>query len=268
MTRKLIIDTDPGIDDAMAIVFACLHGEIDVIGLTTVFGNVSTEIATRNACALVELVDADVPVARGSDVPLVQPLRPSAWQIHGREGFGDVRLPDPARKTLVHDTAAEFICRKVHESPGEIDICAVGPLTNLALALRADPSITEVVKSVVVMGGSLDSGGNATRVAEANIWQDPHAANVVFSAPWDVTIVGLDVTHEVVCSPEDFSTLANKAPMLGGIPRSRGSVLHGGRKGSECNLRLLHARPDGGNRGHSQGTVYAQEICGRRHRIR
>ena len=241
MTRKLIIDTDPGIDDAMAIIFACLHGEIDVVGLTTVFGNVSTETATRNACALVELVGTDVSVAKGSDVPLVQPLRPPAWQIHGREGFGDVRLPDPAQETLVDDTAAEFICRALHDNPGEVDICAVGPLTNLALALRADPSITEVVRSVVVMGGSLDAGGNATPVAEANIWQDPHAANAVFSAPWDVTIVGLDVTHEVVCSPEDFSTLAAKAPTLGGfLDRAVQYYMEAARDRSEISGCYMH----------------------------
>ncbi len=215
--RKLIIDTDPGIDDAMAIVFACLHDEIDVIGLTTIFGNVSTETATRNACALAELVDQDIPVARGSDIPLVQAPRPFAWKIHGREGFGDVQLQPPAQKSLVDETAAEFICRTVQENPGEVDICAIGPLTNLALALRSDPSISEVARSVVVMGGSLDAGGNASKAAEANIWQDPHAANVVFSAPWDVTIVGLDVTKQVVCSPEDFSMLAVEAPTLGGF---------------------------------------------------
>ena len=215
--RKLIIDTDPGIDDAMAIVFACLHDEIDVIGLTTIFGNVSTETATRNACALAELVDQDIPVARGSDTPLVQAPRPFAWKIHGREGFGDVQLQPPAQKSLVDETAAEFICRTVQENPGEVDICAVGPLTNLAVALRSDPSISEVARSVVVMGGSLDAGGNASKAAEANIWQDPHAANVVFSAPWDVTIVGLDVTKQVICSPEDFSMLAVKAPTLGGF---------------------------------------------------
>lgn len=215
--RKLIIDTDPGIDDAMAIVFACLHDEIDVIGLTTIFGNVSTETATRNACALAELVGQDIPVARGSDTPLVQAPRPFAWKIHGREGFGDVQLQPPAQKSLVDETAAEFICRTVQENPGEVDICAVGPLTNLAVALRSDPSISEVARSVVVMGGSLDAGGNASKAAEANIWQDPHAANVVFSAPWDVTIVGLDVTKQVICSPEDFSMLAVKAPTLGGF---------------------------------------------------
>ena len=215
--RKLVIDTDPGIDDAMAIVFACLHDEIDVVGLTTIFGNVSTETATRNACALVELVGQDIAVARGSDTPLVQAPRPFAWEIHGREGFGDVQLQPPAQGSLVDETAAEFICRKVHEKPGEVDICAVGPLTNLALALRLDPSISAVARSVVVMGGSLDAGGNASKAAEANIWQDPHAANAVFSAPWDVTIVGLDVTKQVVCTPEDFSMLAVKAPTLGGF---------------------------------------------------
>ncbi len=214
--QKIIIDTDPGIDDAMAVLFACLSPDIELVGLTGIFGNVTTDIATRNARALVEMAKCDVPVARGADAPLQQDAKPVAWDVHGREGFGDVAAITPAGKP-VDETAAEFICRSVSENLGEIVLCPVGPLTNLAQALELDPSIAGKVKSVTVMGGSLDAGGNVTPSSEANIWQDPHAADVVFAAGWDVTRVGLDVTHEIKCTPEDFAGLAAKAPVLGGF---------------------------------------------------
>ncbi|MDE2792246.1 MAG: nucleoside hydrolase [Paracoccaceae bacterium] len=216
MVQKIVIDTDPGIDDAMAILFACLHPELELVGLTTVFGNVTGDVAARNALVLVDIADQDIDVARGSDVPLVQDAKPYAWEFHGREGFGDLPPREP-QGTISNLTAAEFLCETVNRNPGEVVFCAVGPLTNLADALALDPSIAEAVKSVVVMGGSLDAGGNVTPAAEANIWQDPHAANRVFSAPWDVTLVGLDVTHQVICSPADFAGLARAAPTIGGF---------------------------------------------------
>ncbi len=241
MTRKLIIDTDPGIDDAMAIVFAGLHDEIDLVGLTTIFGNVPVDLATRNACALVELIGQDIPVAHGQGTPLVQPSLPSAWEIHGRDGFGDAQVQEPERATLVDATAAEFLCRAVRDNPGEIDICAVGPLTNLAVALEEDPSIATHVRSVVVMGGSLDAGGNASAFAEANIWQDPHAADKVFSAPWDVTLVGLDVTKKVICSPAEFADLASEAPTLGGfLDRAARYYMEAARKRAGISGCFLH----------------------------
>ena len=176
----------------------------------------TTDIATRNALALAELAGQDVPVARGAYVPLVQEAVPVADFVHGKEGFGEV--PPFTPSTLpVQQTAADFICRAVNDSPGEIVLCPVGPLTNLAIALEQDPSIAEKVKSVTVMGGSVAAGGNATPHAEANIWQDPHAARAVFEAPWDVTLVGLDVTHQVICGPADFARLSEAAPKLGGF---------------------------------------------------
>lgn len=215
-TEKIIIDTDPGIDDAMAILFAFLHEDIDLIGLTTIFGNVTTDIATRNALALAELAGVEVPVARGAYVPLVQEALPVADFVHGTEGFGEVPPFSPSGSP-VEQTAADFICDAVNANPGEIILCPVGPLTNLAIALEQDPSIPGKVKSVTVMGGSVAAGGNATPHAEANIWQDPHAAKAVFEAPWNVTLVGLDVTHKVICGPADFAGLAEAAPSLGGF---------------------------------------------------
>ena len=213
--RKLVIDTDPGIDDAMAVVFASLRPEIDLIGLTSVFGNVSGETAARNALWLAELVGGDIPVARGSDVPLVQAPLPFAREFHGDEGFGYLPACSP-RGQVVPESAAEFLASAARAHPGELDVCAVGPLTNIANALVSSPEFREL-RSLTVMGGSLDAGGNATEFAEANIWQDPHAADIVFSFDWDVTIVGLDVTQQVVCTPEEFSGLREQAPRLGGF---------------------------------------------------
>jgi inosine-uridine nucleoside N-ribohydrolase len=216
MATKVIIDTDPGVDDAMAVLFACLHPEIELIGLTSIFGNVTTNIATRNARVLLELAGSDVPVAGGAQKPIVQASKEVAWEVHGHDGFGT--LPPIEPKTLPHRlSAAEFICAEVNKHPGEVVLCPVGPLTNIALALELDPTITEKVKSVTVMGGSLAEGGNVTSYAEANIWQDPEAADKVFAAYWDVTMVGLDVTHQVKCTPDEFTGLAEASPKLGGF---------------------------------------------------
>lgn len=214
--HKIIIDTDPGVDDAMAILYACLEPSIELLGLTSIFGNVTIDVATRNSLALLELAGHNLPVAKGAEKPIIQEAKPVAWEVHGKEGFGDVAPMHPTSK-VISETAAEFICRIVNENPGEVVLCPVGPLTNIALALKLDPGITKKVKSVVVMGGSLDEGGNVTTHAEANIWQDPHAANLVFAANWDVTMVGLDVTHQVVCTPADFMSLVEPAPKLGGF---------------------------------------------------
>ncbi len=214
--QKVIIDTDPGIDDAMAIIYAHLEPEIELLGLTSIFGNVTVDIATRNALALTEMLDSAAVVAGGAAQPLQQTPRQVAREVHGHEGFGDVPPMTPSRVADPRP-AYQFICDTVNANPGEIVLCPIGPLTNIALALQHDPSIAAKVKSVYVMGGSVDEGGNVTAFAEANIWQDPHAANLVFAADWPVTLIGLDVTHRVICSPEDFAALAEASPRLGGF---------------------------------------------------
>ncbi len=214
--QKIIIDTDPGVDDAMANLFACVHDGIDLLGLTSIFGNVTIDVATRNCLVLAELAGMSVPVARGAAGPLVQEPRPVASEVHGADGFGDAPAITP-EGAPVEQTAAEFICEQVHAYPGEVVLCPVGPLTNIALALELDPSIADKVKSITVMGGSVWAGGNATPYAEANIWQDAHAAEIVFAAPWDMTLVGLDVTHKVICSQKEFADLARAAPRIGGF---------------------------------------------------
>jgi inosine-uridine nucleoside N-ribohydrolase len=215
--HKIIIDTDPGIDDAMAIHFAFAHPDIEVLGLTTVFGNVHTHTATRNALALVEMAAyTAAAVAHGADSPLVVPLNPPAHYAHGAEGFGDVPAAHP-KVELGSRPAATFICDAINQNPGEVTLCAVSPLTNLALALRHDPQIVERVCKIVIMGGAVDTRGNVSEWAEANIWSDPHAADEVFAAQWPITLVGLDVTEKVHCTPEDFGSLAASSPVIGGF---------------------------------------------------
>ena len=216
MTQKLIIDTDPGIDDAMAIHLAFADSRIDVIGMTTIFGNVTTAQATRNALYLAEMAHYDLPVAGGAAIPRHRAGAPPADFVHGDEGFGDMPAMQPAGKPDNRD-AARFLCESCAAHPGEVIVCAVGPLTNLAAALDHDPSIAQTVKRVVVMGGSATRHGNVSDCAEANIWNDPDAADAVFGADWDVTMVGLDVTEKTQCTPEDFARLAESAPVIGGF---------------------------------------------------
>jgi inosine-uridine nucleoside N-ribohydrolase len=214
--RRLIIDTDPGIDDAMAILFAAAHPGLELIGLTTVFGNVPVATATRNALYLAELAGRAIPVAAGAAVPLAQPLPPHPDFIHGADGLGNLPPVRPKGRADARP-AARFLCEMAAAHPGEVTICAIGPLTNLAAALALDPAIAHNVDRVVVMGGAVECPGNVDAEAEANIWSDPHAAAAVFAADWPVTLVGLDVTHRVTCTPADFARLAGKAPVIGGF---------------------------------------------------
>ena len=215
MTHKLLIDTDPGIDDAMAIFYAALHPEIEIVGMTSVFGNVTADIAARNAIVLAERAGQNIPVAKGANQPMTMAPNGVSDYVHGAEGFGDMPV-QPITGAPLDEPAHEFICRTIHENPGEIVLCPIGPLTNIAQALRHDPSIASKVKEVVIMGGGLDLG-NVTEHAEANIWNDPHAADEVFAADWPVTMVGLDVTTKVLCHPPDFAGLADASPVLGGF---------------------------------------------------
>lgn len=198
MAKKVIIDTDPGVDDAMAIFFALQSPELDVIGLTTIFGNVHTTLATTNALRLLEIAGrTDIPVVKGADNPLAVPYAGPVPYVHGDDGQGNIFLPPPTAQAVPNKTAAEFIIEQVMAAPGEITLVPLGPLTNIALALRLEPRIAEHVREVVLMGGNALGPGNATPAAEANIHNDPEAADVVFGAPWHVVMVGLDVTHEV-----------------------------------------------------------------------
>ncbi len=208
MPQKIIIDTDPGVDDTMAIFFALRSPELDVIGLTTIFGNVHTDLATINALRLLEIAGRrDIPVAQGAAAPLAGPFEGPVPFVHGDDGQGNVHLPPPSTRA-VSEAAAAFIVEQVMAAPGEIMLVPIGPLTNIALALRLEPRIAENVKEVVLMGGNALCPGNATPAAEANIHNDPEAADVVFGAGWQVTMVGLDVTHTVNMTPAHLDRYA------------------------------------------------------------
>ncbi|MFL6126633.1 nucleoside hydrolase [Actinophytocola sp.] len=193
--RRVVIDTDPGIDDAIAIFLALGAAELDVVGLTTVYGNCAVDVATRNALVLLEVAErGEVPVAMGAAAPVATEYRGAIPHIHGVDGLGDSGLLTEPAGRPVDLTAAEFLCR---HAPGAT-VLALGPLTNLALALRLRPDLDTLVRQVVVMGGNALVPGNATPAAEANMVNDPEAADVVFGARWPVTMVGLDVTQRVV----------------------------------------------------------------------
>ena len=216
MALKLIIDTDPGIDDAMAIFYAISSPEIDLLGLTTVFGNVTTPKATRNALYLLEQVGIEIPVAEGLHRPRVLPPFPPTSAVHGVEGFGTLDVPAPQRHALA-ETAPEYLVRMARAHRGELLLCPIGPLTNIAAAMELDSSFCSNLKGMVVMGGSLRAGGNITPAAEANFYHDPHAADYVLRHGCNITLVGLDVTNRVICRRSFFGRLASESPKLGGL---------------------------------------------------
>ncbi|MGQ8364762.1 nucleoside hydrolase [Glaciecola sp. 1036] len=216
MTQKIILDTDPGIDDAMAIFYAFQAPEIDVLGLTTVFGNVPVEMAAQNALSLVELAELDIPVCKGTGVPHYGPKSTFAHFVHGDDGFGNIGHHAPKGK--LHDlSSAEFIVQQARKYPGEIILVPIGPLSNIALALKLEPELPKLIKAVYIMGGAALVPGNVTPVAEANIWNDPIAADIVFSAGWDLIMFGLDVTYDLPFDGGFVDILAEKNPKLGGF---------------------------------------------------
>jgi inosine-uridine nucleoside N-ribohydrolase len=189
--KKVIIDTDPGTDDALAILLALNSPELDVRALTVVPGNVTAQQGLENALKLASLTNrCDIPVAGGAQHPLFQKLI-TAELWHGANGLANVELPTSKCKADPR-FGPDLIIQMIHDSPHEITLVPVGPLTNIALALLKDPSIVPLVKEVVIMGGSI-SGGNVNAAAEANIYNDPEAAQIVFQAGWRLTMVGLDV---------------------------------------------------------------------------
>jgi len=198
--RKVILDCDPGIDDAFAIAFGCGHPGIELCGVTTVAGNVGLDRTTGNALAVLELLGrGDVPVAAGSPAPLLRPFG-DAHGVHGETGLGAARLPAP-RGGPVDAHAVDFLIERIGAAPGEVTLVATGPLTNIALAVRRHPPLAAQVADFVIMGGSA-TRGNVTPAAEFNIACDPEAAAIVFGAGWRVTMAGLDVTLQARATAE------------------------------------------------------------------
>ncbi|KAK6140000.1 hypothetical protein DH2020_026274 [Rehmannia glutinosa] len=200
--EKIIIDTDPGIDDSMAILMAFQSPDLEILGLTTIFGNVTTEDATRNALHLCELAGRpDIPVAEGSTEPLKRGTPRIADFVHGSNGLGNIVIPPPKSKKSEKSekSASEFLVEKVSEYPGEVSILALGPLTNLALVscYKEDSSFASKVKRVVVLGGAFFALGNVNPAAEANIYGDPEAADIVFTCGANIDVVGINITTQV-----------------------------------------------------------------------
>jgi len=197
--KKVLIDCDPGIDDALALALA--HGDprLDVVGITAVGGNVPLEFTTENSLRLRDFYGMTAPVARGAGRPLVREGI-NAGNVHGVMGLGEVVLPETATE-LDPRHAVDLIIETLAAAPGEISLVATGPLTNIALAVRKEPRIVEWAAEFVIMGGAY-TRGNRTPAAEFNVMADPEAAAVVFEAGWTTVMVGLDLTHQARANAE------------------------------------------------------------------
>lgn len=193
--RKVIMDCDPGHDDAIAIILAAAQPNLDILGITTVSGNAEIEKTTINALKISELVGlTDVPVSMGASEPLVR-VRETAPDIHGDSGLDGPELPDP-RQGWTEEHGVDTIIRLVKESDEPVTILPTGPLTNIAMALTKAPEIKDNIEDIILMGGG--TFGNWTPTAEFNIWADPEAAKKVFTSGLPVTVMGLDITHQAL----------------------------------------------------------------------
>jgi inosine-uridine nucleoside N-ribohydrolase len=202
---RVIIDTDPGVDDALALLLAMRSPELKIEGITAVAGNVPLELTLPNALRMVEIsARTDIPVAAGAKGPLLRRLV-TATYAHGENGLGGAVFPEPKLKPVA-EPAAELIRQTVRKYPGEITFITIGPLTNIAAALNSDSELAHMVKGLVMMGGSL-SGGNITPAAEFNVYVDPEAARIVFQSGIPVTMVGLDVTRKTSLTDEHVRVL-------------------------------------------------------------
>ena len=202
---RVIIDTDPGVDDALALLLAMRSPELKIEAITPVAGNVPLELTLPNALRLVEIAGrTDIPVAAGAKAPLVRRLV-TATYAHGENGLGGAVFPEPTTKPVA-EPAAEYIRRVVRKYPGEVTLITLGPLTNVATALNGDPEIAGMMRGLTMMGGSL-SGGNITPAAEFNVYVDPEAARIVFQSGIPITMVGLDVTRKTSLTEEHVRTL-------------------------------------------------------------
>ncbi len=220
----LVMDVDTGIDDALALLLALRAPEAEVLAIGTVAGNIEADQADVNTLKVLDIVGAThVPVAVGIGKGLFRPLATVPY-IHGVDGMGDAGYPAPSgRPTGEH--AVDQLVRLARERPGEITLCAVGPLSNIGMALVREPDLPRLLKNVVIMGGAADPVGNVTAVAEANIWHDPEAARLVFEADWPtpLTMVGLDVTMRTLLRRPHIDELRNAASP---VARFAGAIIN------------------------------------------
>ncbi len=204
--KHVLFDTDPGIDDSLAILLALASPELRVAGISVVHGNCSVDQALTNALGVLELAGASsLPVARGFSLPLVQPSL-LAPETHGNAGIGYARLP-PTSARPVSQHSVDFVIDKIMGSPGEISLICIGPLTNVAVALRKEPRIIRAVREVIIMGGAIRHQGNTTPLAEFNVYVDPHASHVVYHSGMPITLVPLDVTYQCALTRQDVARL-------------------------------------------------------------
>jgi inosine-uridine nucleoside N-ribohydrolase len=223
---RVIIDTDPGVDDAFALLFAMRSPELKIEAITAVSGNVPLELTLPNALRMVEIAGrADIPVAAGAKVPLLRRLV-TATYAHGNNGLGGAVFPEPKTKPA-DEPAAELISRIIRKYPGEVTLIPVGPLTNIATALNTDPNLAPLVRGITLMGGSL-TGGNITPAAEFNIYVDPEAAKIVFQSGIPIAMVGLDVTRKTTLTDNHVRTLeAARTPVsLAAAKIARNAIDH------------------------------------------
>jgi purine nucleosidase len=223
--KKIIFDTDPGTDDAFALMLALNSPELDVRAITVVPGNVTASQGRENALRMVSIANrCDIPVAAGAQHPLFQKLITAEFW-HGKNGLANIELPASKCKVDSH-FAPDLIIQMVHAAPHEITLVPVGPLTNIALAVLKDPSIVPLVKEVIIMGGSI-TGGNVNAAAEANIYNDPEAAQIVFQAGWPLTMVGLDVGDKTLFSNKYLDQLAHTHGPVNDFIYAIGKYLNG-----------------------------------------
>ncbi|SDP33691.1 purine nucleosidase [Phyllobacterium sp. YR620] len=215
MTRKIIIDTDPGQDDALAILLAFSSPELDVLGITAVAGNVPLALTELNARKICELAGRpDAKVFAGADRPLLRPLI-TAEHVHGKTGLDGPDLPVPTMP-LQTQHAVDFIIETLRrEEPGSVTLCALGPLTNVAQVLIRAPELSPRIREIVLMGGGFFEGGNITPTAEFNIHVDPHAAQIVLQSGVPVTILPLDVTHKALSTAKRVDRFRNMGTRAG-----------------------------------------------------
>jgi purine nucleosidase len=207
MALPLIIDTDPGQDDCIAILLALASPELQVLGLTTVAGNVAAPLTARNALRICELAKrSDVPVFAGCERPLINPPH-HAPEIHGESGLDGAHLPEPKMKLQPQHAVDWLVATLMARGDHATIIAAVAPLTNIAMALRREPEIANKIAKLVIMGGSLRAGGNMTPAAEFNVFVDPHAAEIVFASGIEIALFPLDVTWKVRARQEHVDRL-------------------------------------------------------------
>lgn len=229
MTEHIIIDCDPGVDDAAAILLAFGSSEVEILGITAVAGNIPLEKTEANARLICELANrTDIPVFQGCGRPLLYPAR-AGVTVHGMDGLGDIGLPKPA-STPAARTAVQFIIDQVRAAPGDVTLAVLGPMTNIAVALSIDPGIAPLIKRIVFMGGAAFCPGNIKERAEFNFYFDPHAAQAVMASGIPMVMFGLDVTHKAIITQERTERLKR----LGSIGSTIADMLNAYGAGDPC----------------------------------